>query len=99
MIKNLVKDIVSAFKDHYDSQVCVIVDSKWVDKFVPIAKRYSIKTQLIIEPDHCIMVLAMKYRDYLRFMRTIQKNGMNLSERIMIDGSTRNGLITEVIPW
>jgi hypothetical protein len=100
MITNLVEDVVSAFKDHYDSELTVIVNNKYIDEFLPIIKRYSVKTQMINESDHCVVVAGMKYKNYLKFMRTLQyEHAMNLTENVTINGSTNIGLIKEVISW
>jgi len=97
MINNLVRDVAGAFRDHYDTELIVIVSNKYYYEFIHIANCYSVKTQIINESDHHIVVMAIKYKRYLTFMKTLQyEHGMNLTENITIDGSTKNGLIKEV---
>lgn len=100
MINNLVRDVISSvYRDHYDTQLNVIVNDKYIDTFLWIANKYSVKIQTVKESDHHIVAIAMKYKNYLKFMNALRLYRMNLSENTTFDGSTKNGLITEVVSW
>ena len=100
MIIKLIRDVKTALSEIYDEKLVVIVNPEYYDEFIHIANCFSVKVQVIKEPDHYIVVMGMKDKKYLPFMKTIQyEHGMNLSENVSVNGSNPNGLITELIAW
>lgn len=92
----LINTIIEAVKDYYDTKVTVIVDNKYYDDFIRLATIYSVKVQTLKELDRSIVVMGMKYKNYLKFMNALQRNELNLKE--LGDGFS-HGLINELIEW
>jgi len=89
-----IKDVVNAFKDSYDNKLVVIVgDLKYFSSFITLANKYG-KVDCINEPTRAIVIVAIKYKKYLKLMKELQQDeGLNLKE------VTRNGYIHELIEW
>jgi hypothetical protein len=97
MLKNIVRTIKDATIDWYDMKLVVLVNRKYFLKFMEIALHYG-RTQICTESSRSIVVIAMKNKNYLKFMKELHVNGLNLSEALSIH-STNTGLIDEVIEW
>lgn len=92
----MLSQIVNAFKDHYDCKIVVKVDNKYFPQFIGIAPHYG-RTQCLYEPSHTVVVMAMKDKKYLEFMKELQLNKLNLCE--IADSWRGYGLICKVVEF
>lgn len=62
-------------------------------RFVGIIFKYQIRNNHMHYPDAAIEIIEMKHNEYLKMMKDLQANGLNLK---MTD---KNGLIDELVEW
>ncbi len=89
----MLEKLINAFKQQDDVKLVIWNENLEFPDFFVFARKFTWKLVVIPASDHEIIVMRMTYRVYLKFMKELQLNGMNLKE---VDDI---GLVCKLVSW